>query len=205
MSDWDNIDFNSIPLETRAKMQVAWQGTPNSDPYSALGIGGDDIDSEEPLTRAQALDFFNKAQRKLNNDHELNKLRTELGEDFGKYHEAAKPNIDKGISPYDAFKLARHDDVVAATAEKARTDALSGIKAEARNGEQPLRGSGSNTTTATEASGNAYIDDPELYKSKRTELLKKVDYVEAVKFRVDNPEFVEAEKHNGDLKAVSRR
>jgi hypothetical protein len=206
--DWSklgdgNVDFNDIPQDIRLKMRAAWDRKPADDPLDAiLRMNAKD---DDPFTRDDARKLFDEAEKKAALRFELENQKRSLGLDFDKYLPAAQPLLDKGYSPSDAFTIARHADVVAAATEEARKEALKGVQAGKRADEQVARGNGA-APPAAGASGNKFVDDPELYKKTRTEIgAPKYGFDNAVDFRVRNPDFVAAEKHFGDLKTVPRR
>lgn len=214
--DWNKwsaagADPSQLPFEERAKLQNAWQQGQPSDPLDGLfGSGPASGEGDEPLTRGDLQNFFNAAETQASRRFELDAVKRQLStEDYEKYAPVARQYISKGLGPKDAFRLAGHDDAIAAAAESARTSALSGVQTQARNSETVARGngtSGSGINTTEGGTGNRYIDDPEAYAAERKRLgSARVDFQEARRFRIDNPEFVAAEKHNGDLVGVSRR
>jgi len=209
--DWSKYDGNpdSLPQEERLKMRAAWDRTPATDPLDALLRGNaKDEDEDAPLTRSDIRGIFEEAQRKTAFSSELESVRSTLSaEDYAKYAPAAKPHIERGLGPRDAFRLASFDDTVALATTKARTEALSGVQTDARNKEQPARGTGSSgAPQGTAATGNKYIDDPELYQKERKRLgSARTDFKDAMKFRAEEPDFVAAEKYHKDLVGVPRR
>jgi len=201
---------SELPVEERMKMRAAWDRIPSVDPLEALMRGNTPNDDEDgPLKRSDVLGIFQEASRQAEFKSEIAGLKRDLGENYDKYAPAAKPLIERGYSPNDAFRLAGMEDALAIATEKARTDALAGVQTGARNSEQNARGNGAQGSGASNTrggDGNVYIDDPELYKKERDRLgSARTDFQEARRFRIEHPEFVEAEKHHEDLVGVSRR
>ena len=165
-------------------------------------------DTDAPLRRSDVHGIFKEAARQARVESELASVRSHYGDNYSKYAEVAKPHIERGLMPSEAFRLASYEDTLAAATEAARKDALTGVQNTVRNGEQPARGNGAHGSGANSntASDNIWVSDKEAYVKKRDQLYsRRMDFKEAAKFRVDNPDFVEAEKHHGDLKGVSRR
>ena len=205
----DGADPAELPAEKRMQFRAAWDQQPASDPLAGIMRTNDlNEDTDKPLRRSDVQGLFNEAQRRARVATELDSARSQYGDDYTKYADAAKPHIERGLMPSEAFRLASYEDTLAATAETARKEALAGVQTQTRNGEQPARGNGAHGSGASSnnASSNLWISDKDAYTKKRDEIAsRRMDFKEAAKFRVENPDFLEAEKHHGDLIGVSRR
>ena len=163
--------------------------------------------SEGDLSEDRVRKIFNDLESQRRFDREMTELQSELGSEFAKYLPVAQGDIEKGLSPRKAFLLARHTDLVSAATIAAESKAQEGAQVALRDAEQPIRGSGISSTTASSESpgtGNQWVDNQETYDSQKQKL-NRMDFTDAVKWRRDNKDFVEAEKHHGDLVSVSRR
>lgn len=214
--DWNKwseggSDPSAVPSDIRMKMRAAWDSKPSNTPLEALFRTQTTTtdDDEAPLRKGDVMGLINEVRRKDRFDQELTEVKTTYGDAYDKYSGRAAEFIKEGYGPKHAFRLASHDDLLAAAEEKGKRAALEGLQSTARNGEQPVRGNGahgSGTSNNTGGSGNGWIDDKEAYDKKRSELSSsRVDFSEAAKFRIENPDFVQAEFHHGDLKKVNRR
>lgn len=207
MNKWfaEGADISKLPPEHRAKISA-----PPQKELPAFNTGGilSGLENDDQITAGQAKELFNNLSKQMVNQAEIGKLQAELGaEEFNRYYAIAEADIKAGISPAKAFKLARHDDLVAQAIEaaKAGTEATKKELAKAvRNDESSVRGTQSADGTTVTTTGNQWIDNKETYDSERKRLARE-DIRDAYKWRKDNPEFVAAERHHGDVKAISRR
>ena len=202
--------IEGLPPDVQSELSMKFDAAKrsNGDPIAAMRNRMFSRTSEEDdLDEGRVRQIFNDLEQQKQFDREMAELRNELGTDFAKYLPVAQGDIEKGLSPRKAFLIARHGDIVAAAEISAESRAQEGAKVALRDAEQPIRGSGiSSTNVSSEApgTGNHWVDDRETYDSQKQKL-NRMDFREAVGWRKSNPEFVEAEKHHGDLVSVSRR
>jgi hypothetical protein len=211
---WANkgASIENLPPEVQSSLSNQFDAISRSrhDPVSSIRnrmFGDSDGNSDSDLSEDRVRQIFNDLESKKQFDREIGELKNELGPDFARYLPVAQGDIERGLSPRKAFLLARHGDLVAAAELSAESRAQEGAKAALRDAEQPIRGSGISSTTASSESpgtGNQWVDSRETYDSQKQKL-NRMDFTDAVKWRRDNKDFVEAEKHHGDLVSVSRR
>ena len=202
---------DGLPPEVQSKLSMQFDSINRNrtDPIASMRsrVFEHGKSEEDEISEERVRDIFNNLDRQKQFDREVTELQGELGSEFAKYLPVAQGDIERGLSPRKAFLLARHNDLVAAAELAAESKAQKGAQAALRNAEQPIRGSGASTASASGESpdtGNHWVDSKDSYNTQKQELKRK-DFNDAVKWRKDNPEFIEAEKHHGDLTSVSRR
>jgi len=204
--------LETLPPDVQSSLSTQFDAISRSrhDPISSIrerAFARNPYEESEDLSEERVRGIFNDLEKQRRFDREMGELRDELGSEFARYLPVAQGDIESGLSPRKAFLLARHGDLVAAAEMSAESKAQEGARAALRDAEQPIRGSGiSSTTVSSEApgTGNSYVDSKETYDSQKQKL-NRMDFNEAVAWRRENVDFVEAEKHHGDLVAVSRR
>lgn len=204
--------LESLPPDVQSNLSTQYDSINRNrhDPVSNIrerAFTKNPYEQSEDLDEDRVRSIFNDLEKQRQFDREMGELINELGSDFAKYLPVAQGDIESGLSPRKAFLLARHGDLVASAEMTAEQRAQEGAKAALRNAEQPIRGSGISSTTAsseTPGTGNSYVDSKETYDSQKNKL-NRMDFNEAVAWRRENKDFVDAEKHHGDLVAVSRR
>ena len=203
----EGADPAKLPAEEREALKKAWEpepdhgkelrealfGDPSSHSSESGGLSADDVKS-----------MIHKEQNKAFFEAALAGVRKDLGEEaYTKHFESARPYMEKGLSPTDAFRIVRQPELTAAAIEKARTDAVAEARLEARRSEanhRPSRG----FVPPTDASDNPWAQDKDKYKAQRQSLLR-LDAESEADWRRANPDFGTAEKIHGDVVAISRR
>lgn len=205
----DGADFAKLPADEKAKIRTSIESEQRPDAQRLMdearqrfvGAGepeGKDIDAKI-RTQLSAYD----RQRRF--DDQVRKLKSELGNDFDRYAPKAREYMERGYDPEDAFRLVRMPDVVSEAERKARADlaAAAGQRA-AETGNERGTGNGAGTSANGGVTNNPWLAKKDDYDRKRTEL-RRMDMRASEKFLRENPQFIEAMKQHGDMKAISKR
>jgi len=197
-----------LPADERAKLKTAWE--PTEDPAVAMrkSLFGDDPAAHSSESGGLSADdvksMIHKEQNKALFENQLAGVRKDIGEDaFAKSFEAARPYMEKGLSPTEAFNYVRQPELTAAAIEVGKAEAVKQARLEARRSEanhRPQRG----FVPPTDTTDNPWAQDKDKYKTQRDSLLR-LDAPDEMAWRRDNPDFAMAEKIHGDVKVIERR